>query len=179
MKNLLFKVILLTVMVLGISLSAMTNSSSINEKPNIVVIKTDDQCWNTLSCYGDPVVNTPKIDTLADEGMRFENVFTAYAEVGRPEMPPEPMPKDVYQAYNRKRSAEDMFWFIEYTTKGRCASIRKDGWKYNYYNGDMEELYHFEADPYELNNLAPHPEYDERKKKMREALFEQGFVDIP
>jgi arylsulfatase A-like enzyme len=101
-----------------------------------------------------------------------------YSEVGRPEMPPEPIPKSEYPAYNKERSVEDGFWFIEYTTRGRCAMIREDGWKYCFYNGDMEELYQYEKDPNELNNLAQHPEYAERKTAMKKKLFEQGFIGI-
>ena len=45
-------------------------------RPNIVVIMTDDQRWDSLGCYGDKVVKTPNIDALAKEGTRFENAFT-------------------------------------------------------------------------------------------------------
>ena len=45
-------------------------------RPNIVVIMTDDQRWDSLGCYGDKVVKTPNIDMLAKEGTRFENAFT-------------------------------------------------------------------------------------------------------
>ena len=100
------------------------------------------------------------------------------AEVGLPQLPPDPIDKADYQAYNRKRAAEDMFWFIEYTTRGRCASIKKDGWKYCYYNGDMEELYHIAADPLELNNLATLSEYKDRKEVLKKELFKVGFKGI-
>lgn len=101
-----------------------------------------------------------------------------YAEVGQLVMPPEPMDKADFAAYNKLRSAEDMFWFIEYTVRGRCATIREGGWKYCFYNGDIEELYHYEKDLLELKNLATHPEYQSRKKAMQAKLFAQGFVGI-
>lgn len=101
-----------------------------------------------------------------------------YAEVGRPAMPPAPFSKEQFAAYNAYRSHTDGFWFIDYTTRGRCAMIREDGWKYCYYNGDMEELYYFEKDTLELENLAYHPAHQERKEAMREKLMQQNFYGI-
>jgi N-sulfoglucosamine sulfohydrolase len=45
------------------------------EKPNILWILIED--WSTdLSCYGTPLVQTPHIDKLAAEGIRFERAYT-------------------------------------------------------------------------------------------------------
>ena len=46
-------------------------------QPNILLIITDDQSWKHLSCYGDPVVRTPTIDSLAQAGLRFQHAYTA------------------------------------------------------------------------------------------------------
>lgn len=39
--------------------------------PNIVLIMADDLGYGDLSCYGNPSIQTPNIDQLATEGMRF------------------------------------------------------------------------------------------------------------
>lgn len=47
----------------------------LGEKPNILWIMIED--WSTdLSCYGTPLVHTPHIDKLADQGIRFERAYT-------------------------------------------------------------------------------------------------------
>lgn len=47
------------------------------EKPNFVVIFTDDQGYGDLSCYGGKHVNTPRIDQMAAEGSRLTSFYVA------------------------------------------------------------------------------------------------------
>jgi len=44
-------------------------------RPNVVVILTDDQRWDAMSCAGNPLLKTPNLDRLAAEGARFANMF--------------------------------------------------------------------------------------------------------
>ncbi|MHC4623460.1 MAG: sulfatase [Planctomycetota bacterium] len=46
-------------------------------KPNIVFCLADDQGWHQLSCYGSDFYDTPNIDRLAAEGMRFTDAYAA------------------------------------------------------------------------------------------------------
>lgn len=48
------------------------------EKPNIVVFLVDDFGARDLSCYGSTLYETPHMDLLAAEGMRFTNAYAAY-----------------------------------------------------------------------------------------------------
>ena len=41
------------------------------EKPNIIVIYTDQQRYDTLHCCGNPLIQTPNLDQLAREGCLF------------------------------------------------------------------------------------------------------------
>ena len=47
------------------------------QKPNIVLILTDDQGEWALGCSGNTDIKTPCIDALAQNGIRFENFFCA------------------------------------------------------------------------------------------------------
>jgi len=51
-------------------------SSAISaDRPNVVVILTDDQGWGDLSINGNKNLNTPHIDSLAQEGIRFDRFY--------------------------------------------------------------------------------------------------------
>jgi len=44
-------------------------------RPNIIFIMTDDHAAHALSCYGSRINETPNLDRIANEGMRFDNCF--------------------------------------------------------------------------------------------------------
>ncbi len=46
-------------------------------RPNILFILADDMGWGDLSCYGRPDYQTPNLDRLASQGMRFTNAYSA------------------------------------------------------------------------------------------------------
>lgn len=45
-------------------------------QPNILFLFTDQQRADTLGCYGNPVCQTPHIDSLAARGVRFDRAYT-------------------------------------------------------------------------------------------------------
>ena len=47
------------------------------QQPNIVVIMVDDLGWMDLHCYGNLKLDTPALDQLATEGMRFTSAYAA------------------------------------------------------------------------------------------------------
>ncbi len=48
-------------------------------RPNIIFILADDLGWGDLSCYGRPDYRTPHIDSLALQGTRFTDAYSASA----------------------------------------------------------------------------------------------------
>ena len=46
-----------------------------SEKPNIIFILCDDMGYGDLGCYGQPFIQTPCIDQMAREGMRFTQAY--------------------------------------------------------------------------------------------------------
>jgi len=47
------------------------------QKPNIVFILADDMGWKDLGCYGNRFTETPNIDALAGNGIRFTQGYAA------------------------------------------------------------------------------------------------------
>ncbi len=52
-------------------------SSERKTRPNFVFFLIDDLGWKDLGCYGSTFYETPNIDRLAAEGMRFTNAYAA------------------------------------------------------------------------------------------------------
>lgn len=46
-----------------------------DRRPNVVLVLCDDIRWDAMSCAGHPHLKTPNIDSLAKEGVFFENTF--------------------------------------------------------------------------------------------------------
>ncbi len=54
-----------------------TSASSDAARPNIIFLLTDDQRDNTFGAMGHPFVQTPNIDRLLSESVRFSNTYVA------------------------------------------------------------------------------------------------------
>ncbi|MCC5930955.1 MAG: sulfatase [Cyclobacteriaceae bacterium] len=48
-------------------------------KPNIVIIFTDDQGYQDVGCFGSPNILTPNLDRMANEGVKFDQFYVAQA----------------------------------------------------------------------------------------------------
>ncbi|MEM8486101.1 MAG: sulfatase [Bacteroidota bacterium] len=47
------------------------------EQPNVVIIFTDDLGYGDLGAYGHPTIQTPHLDRMAQEGMKFTQFYSA------------------------------------------------------------------------------------------------------
>ncbi|KJD35992.1 arylsulfatase [Tamlana sedimentorum] len=48
-----------------------------NKKPNVVLILIDDEGYGDIGCYGATGFQTPNLDHIASQGMRFTNYYAA------------------------------------------------------------------------------------------------------
>jgi hypothetical protein len=63
----------------GAAAAALTNTSPARAqgRPNVLFILADDMGYGDLSCYGRPDYETPVLDRLAEQGMKFTSNYAA------------------------------------------------------------------------------------------------------
>jgi arylsulfatase A-like enzyme len=61
----------------ALALMAGTGHSATTKKPNILLILADDMGQHQLNCYGNSFYETPNIDRIAANGMKFMNGYAA------------------------------------------------------------------------------------------------------
>lgn len=66
-------------LLISAQLFALTASMSAAEKPNVLIIYTDDQGTLDANCYGSKDLVTPNIDKLATTGVRFTQMYAPSA----------------------------------------------------------------------------------------------------
>ena len=75
MKNILFSAVACSTFVPA---SAQSSQKSV-QKPNIILIVSDDHGYRDLGCYGAKDLKTPNLDKLASEGTLFTHFYAAAA----------------------------------------------------------------------------------------------------
>jgi arylsulfatase A len=77
----------ITTIILGLFISLLSCSgnkssnpkpaTSIQSQPNIVVILCDDLGYGDLSSFGHPIIQTPNLDKMAEDGIKFTSFYSA------------------------------------------------------------------------------------------------------
>ena len=60
---------------LATTLALVLSASLAAAQPNLIVVLIDDMGWGDLSCFGNKDAQTPNIDRLAAEGLRFSQFY--------------------------------------------------------------------------------------------------------
>lgn len=71
--NLFFLTILISTFIYSCQSKKGADSKEQGERPNIIFMMSDDHAYQAISAYQQHLIQTPQIDRLATEGMRFDN----------------------------------------------------------------------------------------------------------
>ena len=111
-------------------LSGCSEQKTAKEKPlNVLFILTDDQAPDTVSAFGNKNINTPNLDSLAHEGMRFSHVFNQGAWSGAVCLPSRQMintGRHLYRTGLDARGVNDPKFAAEHATFGE--TFKKSGY---------------------------------------------------
>ena len=78
-KKITWGLIIIVLLTFSCTEKKAQNKSSKNSTPNIVIIYTDDLGFGDISANGATEIQTPNIDKLANNGIRFTNGFSSSA----------------------------------------------------------------------------------------------------
>lgn len=59
--------------ILLIANACLANACLASDRPNVILIVTDDQGYGDMSCHGNPFLKTPSLDRLANESVNLED----------------------------------------------------------------------------------------------------------
>jgi len=59
----------------GLMMSRFLTAGRRSPKPNVVLILTDDMGWGDLHIHGNKIIETPRLDRLGNESVRFDNFY--------------------------------------------------------------------------------------------------------
>ena len=83
MMNISLRSLLITTLAASASLLApMSAQAEKANKPNIVFLLVDDMGVKDLSCYGSDFHESPNIDRLASQGIRYVNAYASHPVCG-------------------------------------------------------------------------------------------------
>jgi arylsulfatase A len=70
-----YRLLLSAMLCVATSATRLSAAEGMDAKPNIIVIMVDDMGYEWLSCYGGESVQTPELDGLAANGVRFNQAY--------------------------------------------------------------------------------------------------------
>jgi arylsulfatase A-like enzyme len=143
------------------------------------MVESIDIAPTLLDLAGVPVPGTMRGRSLLPvlRGRR-DHRSEVFAEVGSPcEALPRIPPGEFEERSAALHTEHGWFWFVDYTTRGRAAMLKDEHYKYCYYAGGEEELYHHAADPLEVHNRAADPVLLPHKERLRRRLMDRLLTE--
>ena len=71
----MFLKLIIAMFIISNMLSCSDNNDNIDQEPNVILIFTDDLGYGDLASYGNPTINTPNLDQLARDGVKYTQFY--------------------------------------------------------------------------------------------------------
>jgi arylsulfatase A-like enzyme len=117
------------------------SAAAADERPNIIYIMSDDHAAQAIGCYGSKINQTPNLDRLAQEGMRFANCFCTNSICGPS--------RAVIKHYGERTDRYKLIYFHEL--------------------GEWE-LFDLQKDPHEMTSVYSDPAYAHVVRQLKAEL---------
>lgn len=72
-----FKLLTFLLCFVGLISCKNITDNIVPKSPNVLLVLADDQSWLHTSISGNKIIKTPAFDRIAEEGVLFENAFSA------------------------------------------------------------------------------------------------------
>ncbi|MCH2055530.1 MAG: sulfatase-like hydrolase/transferase [Thalassotalea sp.] len=60
-----------------LSLSSYAYNSDLGNKPNVILLMSDDQGWGDVAYNGNDIIKTPSLDKMATESIKLDRFYAA------------------------------------------------------------------------------------------------------